>query len=204
MSIDRETYYTPTPREQAILEAFIRCLDREDPEKISMDEVAEEAHMAKATLYRHFPTKEALIDAAKEYALTPLKRDAKELLQSPISPDKKLMYLAQRILRFFHEKHLFFKVILLLRKDALTPPNKWEESDYHQFIKNITQVMEEGIQKGIFCNLHPERLATYYVEAIYAMVIYQIFQKDTSLPPEATAELFIRILFYGILEEKTR
>ena len=48
--------------EEAIISAAYRCFERYGIRKTNMDDIAQEAAVSRATLYRHFPNKEALVD----------------------------------------------------------------------------------------------------------------------------------------------
>jgi AcrR family transcriptional regulator len=51
----------------AILDALIARLERESPEDISLDALARDAGVSRRTLYRYFPSREALLAAAEEF-----------------------------------------------------------------------------------------------------------------------------------------
>jgi TetR/AcrR family transcriptional repressor of mexCD-oprJ operon len=71
-----ETAADPTPRRRADAERSIaRILDAAveafgDEQDASMSEIARRAGVVRATIYVHFPTREALVDAVTERALT--------------------------------------------------------------------------------------------------------------------------------------
>ena len=52
------------PTEQRLLEATLVCLARHGIAKTTLDDVAREAGVSRATLYRYFPGKQALLSAA--------------------------------------------------------------------------------------------------------------------------------------------
>jgi AcrR family transcriptional regulator len=52
---------------EAILETLVAMLEREDPDQISMDTLAERAGTSRRTLYRYFPTRADLLAAAGDW-----------------------------------------------------------------------------------------------------------------------------------------
>ena len=56
----RDRLAIDSPQGQAIIEAATRCFDRWGVERTRMSDIAEEAGMARPTVYRYFATKEAL------------------------------------------------------------------------------------------------------------------------------------------------
>ena len=56
----------------AILEALANRLDHDDPDDIAMPQVAAEAGISLRTLYRYFPTREAMFDAVGDHVVARL------------------------------------------------------------------------------------------------------------------------------------
>jgi AcrR family transcriptional regulator len=73
---------------ERILEVAVRAFSREGPD-VSLNAIAKEAGVGPGTLYRHFPTREALIDAAYRNELARLSDSAAGLLRD-MPPDKAL------------------------------------------------------------------------------------------------------------------
>ena len=71
-----------------LLEVAVRELSRGGPE-VTLDAIAKEAGVGIGTLYRHFPTREALIDAAYRSELARLCDSAGDLLRD-MPPDQAL------------------------------------------------------------------------------------------------------------------
>ncbi len=57
----------PTTTSERILEATVEVLARSGPRKLSLSDVAATAGVSRPTLYRWFPSKEALLDAFGRY-----------------------------------------------------------------------------------------------------------------------------------------
>jgi AcrR family transcriptional regulator len=57
---------------EAILDALARRLDHEDPEEIAMPHVAADVGISLRTLYRYFPTREAMFEAAGDHVVARL------------------------------------------------------------------------------------------------------------------------------------
>lgn len=70
-------------RREAILAAAAALFARKPYHEVQMDEVAREAGLGKATLYRYFPSKEALYLDSFDHALAGLE----ERLHAPLPPD---------------------------------------------------------------------------------------------------------------------
>ncbi len=68
-----------------LLEVAVRAFSRDGPD-VTLDAIAKEAGVGIGTLYRHFPTREALIDAAYRSELVRLCDSAADLLRD-MPPD---------------------------------------------------------------------------------------------------------------------
>jgi AcrR family transcriptional regulator len=71
-----------------LLEVAVRAFSRDGPD-VTLDAIAKEAGVGIGTLYRHFPTREALIDAAYRSELARLCDSAADLLRD-MPPDEAL------------------------------------------------------------------------------------------------------------------
>jgi AcrR family transcriptional regulator len=71
-----------------LLEVAVRALSQEGPD-VPLDAIAKEAGVGIGTLYRHFPTREALIDAAYRNELDRLAGSVDDLLAA-LPPDQAL------------------------------------------------------------------------------------------------------------------
>ena len=54
---------------EAILDALAGRLDHDDPDAVAMSQVAADAGISLRTLYRYFPTREAMFDAVGDYVV---------------------------------------------------------------------------------------------------------------------------------------
>jgi AcrR family transcriptional regulator len=54
---------------EAILDALATRLDRDDPDDVAMPQVAADAGISLRTLYRYFPTREAMFDAVGDHVV---------------------------------------------------------------------------------------------------------------------------------------
>jgi len=57
---------------EAILDALTARLDHDNPDDVAMPQVAEEAGISLRTLYRYFPTREAMFDAVGDHVVARL------------------------------------------------------------------------------------------------------------------------------------
>jgi AcrR family transcriptional regulator len=78
------------PTEQKILRGAIDALARRGSRSLSMSDVALAANVSRATLYRYFPTKEAVLEAVSEYISTTFIRGADCIAHTVKEPTERL------------------------------------------------------------------------------------------------------------------
>ncbi|HPR64334.1 MAG TPA: TetR/AcrR family transcriptional regulator [Thermoanaerobaculia bacterium] len=183
-------------RRQFIMEAVVRLLNRGEVNSLTMDRVAEEAGITKATIYSYFKDKDEMLSMAKNESMQPLKEAIQEIFSSDLSPETKLDYIATRFLSYCDRNR---EVLRVLHMEGLkAPSHKYRDNEYLGFIENIVHIIEEGVHRGIFRPLDPRGLAYFFVESLTGVVTYRINIGDTT-PVEETARLFLEVFFHGAM-----
>lgn len=75
---DRDTLAT-----QRVIDAALRCLDQLGLDKTTMDDIARESAISRATLYRRFGSKEAIFAAALQQRSRPFEAEVTAILTGP-------------------------------------------------------------------------------------------------------------------------
>src|SRR5437667_11763638 len=103
-------------KRQAIQEAVIRLICREGLKSVTMERVAQEVGIAKGTVYLHYRDKQALLDAVKDAALTPMMERLDALFGSDLDPLRKLEAYSLRYLGYFDERRDLFRILIYERE----------------------------------------------------------------------------------------
>src|ERR1041385_8164537 len=101
---------------QSIQEAVIQLMCREGLGAVTMERVAQEVGIAKGTVYLHYRDKQALLDAVKDSALTPLMERLDQLFASDLDPLRTLEGYSLRYLGYFDERRDLFRILLYERE----------------------------------------------------------------------------------------
>ena len=88
-------------REKAIIEAARKRFAHYGFSKVTMEEIAADAEMGKASLYYYFPTKEELFSAVILKEQNELKRNIELILEKTISASEKLLEFVELRMKFF-------------------------------------------------------------------------------------------------------
>jgi AcrR family transcriptional regulator len=171
--------------------------------RVSMDEIASELGMSKKTLYKHFPTKEALLLQVIETFYANLNADI-----AAIRLDEKLSF-TEKISRFIA---LVANRVAVNRDPFVQDiqrnvPQMWAR--IHTLRRETIQaqfraIIEEGIRHGVFqSDLDPSLITLIVLAAIERLTDPETWEQHAY----SFSEIFqgtLRVVFQGILTDKAR
>jgi TetR/AcrR family fatty acid metabolism transcriptional regulator len=192
-------------RVREILEAACRVVARHGFQGATVDRVAEEARIAKGTVYLYFHTKEELLKAAVEQGIQNFTNQLRGEVAKVLSPLEKLSRFVEASLRLSDANRDFFKTLLLERNFLAAAPDQPEAAHmlelYLAHIRFIAEIIQGGVTTGL--------LRPHNVEAS-AFVLYEAlrgcFQQRTlgitarSIREEA--DMLLDLFFYGVLNHR--
>src|SRR4051794_5701426 len=129
---------------QAILEAALEAL-ASDPD-VSMAEIARRAGVVRATIYVHFPTREALLDAVMEHAVAQVAQATREAEPTRGEPEEAL----ERVLRATWHQLSRFHALLAINMARLSPQELRRR--HLPIMAHFEPLIERGQQDGTFRN----------------------------------------------------
>jgi TetR/AcrR family fatty acid metabolism transcriptional regulator len=189
-------------RVQSIQDAAMRVIARKGMAAATMQEIAEEAGVAKGTIYLYFRDRDELVEKTFETAITQLiaRIDAAMLTDKPFR-EKLRDALAAKI-AFFNENREFFRLYLDLRFPEGNPQQQRRhqtkcEPQYRHAVAGFVTQIEAAMKAGEIRTLDPQRLALYIVEGTNAIVIDRVVN-ETQPPDEADLDFMIDLIFSGI------
>ncbi len=118
--------------------------------KVTMDEIASDVEMGKASLYYYFPTKESLFEKVIKQEQDVLASEIESIIKSNKSPEKMLTEYVEFRLNFFQ------KLVNLgtLHVHSVTDPKSIYEKLFKEFeskeLKYIHAIYELGVKIGTF------------------------------------------------------
>jgi AcrR family transcriptional regulator len=125
-----------------LLETAVRAFSQGGPD-VTLDSIAKDAGVGIGTLYRHFPTREALIDAAYRNELARLCDAAAELLET-MPPDEAARTWMDRFVDYMTTKRGMSEA---LRAVIASGGNPFSES-LDRLTTAITTVLKAGVEAG--------------------------------------------------------
>ena len=171
--------------------------------KVTMDELAAELGMSKKTLYKYFPTKEALLWDIYRATTKDFKKSAEELYGNPSLDfvDKLVIVLRKNSETTSQWSSVFLADIQKHARDI------WEEVEkfrQESIMQRFSKFFDEGVAEGFFRKDIDQKLTL----TIYTKMIHGLLNPDTlSTLPYSAGEVFetiVKILYEGVLTDTGR
>jgi AcrR family transcriptional regulator len=177
-------------REAAILNAAQKRFAHYGISKVTMDEVAADVGLKKASLYYYFRTKEDLFRAVVEREEKGYLAALQEIRTAATSPPEKLhRFGAERLELFGSLLNLAqFKIdSWTAMRPAFQELFRKLESEEHRF---LTGILSDGTKQGVFCVNDPRRVATLFLHVLHGLRLRVVQKSQTpSSAVENYAEL---------------
>lgn len=193
-------------RVQSIREAATRVIARKGIAGASMQEIADEAGVAKGTLYLYFSNQQELLAAAIQQALTELVATLEQALESEGSFEERLKLLIRRQLEFFVDKKELFQIHRSTKyaegsRLSATRCERVSLDQYQTYIAGLSGFLKEGIELGEIRECDPRRVALFIQEGM-AAVLFQRMSEDDPPPIEEEVDSISTMILTGIAVRK--
>ena len=189
----------PADEKQKILDFCTEKFVTEGFYKITIDEIAQEIHASKNTIYKFFPTKEKLIWAAIENIISRVTSKINTVLDSDDNALEKLVkmlgILSSNIIRFTDK---------WMRDMQIHAPALWEKVDKIRqeiMYRNISKIIRQGQKEKVFKDYPAELIITIFVSSLRGVVSPR-FLLNSSFTNLEALRYTLEILLNGILTEK--
>ncbi|HLP41651.1 MAG TPA: TetR/AcrR family transcriptional regulator [Fibrobacteria bacterium] len=171
--------------------------------KVTMDEAAESLGMSKKTLYKHFPSKETLLQAVSDDHVRFCGEELRALCaRKDLGPLRKLRNLLDHVAAQY--ARMSDALVHDLQRYAPGLWKQFEENRRDHIFTEFAALIKEGRQKGIFRKDVDERLFLL----IYFETVHKILHPETlaTLPfkPSQVFDAIVKVLFEGLLTDKSR
>ena len=140
--------------------------------KVTMDEIAEDVGMAKASLYYYYPTKEDLFRSVIEREQAEFLRQMTALLQQEISASKKLTTYVENRVKLTYTLANLSSLNLQLWKNPRPGFESLFTSFANEELNLLTDTLREGKQSGEFGIASPEKTAVMLLHVLQALRLH--------------------------------
>ncbi len=184
-----------------IVNAGIRIFSRKGFSRCSVEDILQEAHVARATFYSYFDSKKELFVELVDGILNNMYEIvAKELSDIPTNLDElkeKASNTIKELYKFYSE-NWEFSAIYIKEVMGMNPEIDYRIVEWQQRITELVKtLLNKGVEKGIFRRMDVDIVATV-VAGIPQHVGLQLFMLSQDLDIPRIAEAVTDYLIYGL------
>jgi len=189
-------------RIQSIQEATMRVIARKGMAAATMQEIADEAGVAKGTIYLYFRDRDELVEKTFETAMAQLGDRIDASLERELTFEEKLREAIAVRLAFFRENREFFRLYLSLRMPEGTPQQQRRQKrtchpQYRTRVQKFAEVLKEAMERGEIRHVEQYRLALFVIEGSTAIILDRL-NEETPSPEEEDVEFMVRLILDGV------
>ncbi len=169
-------------RVQSIQEATMRVIARKGIAAATMQEIADEAGVAKGTIYLYFRDRDELVEKTFESAMTQLHARVDAALELDLPFEEKLRSMLGAVSGFFRENREFFRLYISMRFPEGNPQQQRRQKrtcqpQYQARVQRIAAVLREAMDRGELGVTDPRRLALFIIEGSNAVIIERVMSE---------------------------
>ena len=188
-------------RRRSILDAARDLIREKAFEEITMDDIARELELSRATLYLYFSNKsEIYITLLTDGMQALLEAYRHALSTSDISdPWEKMRAMAVAFFRFYAENHRYFDLLVNKSEQLVADSSPEATARFnevgHSLIVPIAEVYREGVTGGQFADYPPDKMA-YMLRAVAIGVAVGFREGKLKFPEDV--QLMEQLIVHGL------
>lgn len=187
-------------RRQTICDAALHVMARDGLAGATMQAIAEQAGVAKGTLYLYYRSREDLLERAAERAFTELLNRLEAVLERPQPLAARLRELLRTKIAFFDEHQSFFRVYMATRHpeqhSEAARHRRRRRPQYARYLERLTAFFSLGVRSGEIRGIDPSRLALFVAEGVAGLLLRRL--SETSPDAEQEVDWLVDLLMHGL------
>ncbi|HYN01374.1 MAG TPA: TetR/AcrR family transcriptional regulator [Vicinamibacteria bacterium] len=185
-------------RRDTIQCAAQRVIARHGLRGASMSAIAEEAGVAKGTLYLYFKGRDDLLDQAADRIFGDLLARLGGVLAGERPLRESLRELVRTKLAFFDENQEFLRVYMALRLGGAEEArrHRLHRPRYARYVQMVTAYLAAAAARGEMKAFDPARVALFFAEGMSAILQRRL--EETGRLPEEDVEWIVDLLLNGL------
>jgi AcrR family transcriptional regulator len=193
-------------RIHSIQEAAMRVIARKGMSAATMQEIAQEAGVAKGTIYLYFRDRDELVERTFETAIGQLHERVDAALALELPLEEKLRAVVGAQMAFFRENAEFFRLYMTLRMPEGNAHQQRRQKracapQYQTRVRAFADVLAEGMKRGEVRKMDPHRLALFLIEGTTA-ITFERLTEGAPPPEEEDIDMVVGIALDGIRKQK--
>ena len=186
-------------RRDSILSAARHVIARQGRGGASMQAIADEAGVAKGTLYLYFRDRDELLQQTGDLVFDELLARLKAVLDEPRPLPESLRDLVRTKLEFFDENQDFLRVYMALRHSgdaAASRRRRRQAPPYARYLEMLTRYLGAAAARGEMKPFDPERVALFFAEGVSAILLHRLDGRER--PRVEEADWIVDLLLNGL------
>ena len=186
---------TQTP--EKILQVARRLFAQQGYTAPSIRQVAEETGIGKATIYHHFPDKQAIIMALLEQNQA-IMQDNLARMRAEADPRRRFQVAAELSIRYLLESADILQIARREVPGGRELMMKGFDAFMQEFRSLLADSIRAGTEQGIFRAVDPAQAALVFQTMIQGSFAMTYLSRSRPESPEKTSALLLEIFFQGI------
>jgi len=189
-------------RMSSIREAASRVIARKGLGKATMQEIADEAGIAKGTLYLYFRDRDELLERSVDHVLDQLRTTVEEMLDRDLPFATLFEELIRAELEFFDRNDELFRVYLATCESShRRKKHRDQHPRYRRYIATVTKLFTAAMDRGELRRVDAESLAAFVTEGVNAIIVRRL--RSSAKPSiEADVDLIVSTMLVGLATER--
>jgi AcrR family transcriptional regulator len=189
-------------RVQSIQDATMRVIARKGMAAATMQEIAEEAGVAKGTIYLYFRDRDELVEKTFESAISQLHKRVDVAMAAGVPFDEKLRSMLGAVISFFGEHREFFRLYMSMRLPEGSVQQQRRQKRtcqprYQARIEKMVEALREAMNRGEIRVTDPRRLALFIIEGSNAVIIERVMSEG-AMPSSDDVDFLSEMILNGI------
>lgn len=194
-------------RIREIGDATLRVVSRKGLEATTMQEIADEAGLAKGTLYLYFDSREELVLHVAESAFEELQVAVSEALGRDVAFPERLAAAILTHVEFFERRRDFFRLFFSVAHPGPGVERSARQSRscnplYRAYLDRLASFFAQGQANEEIRPFPPDRLALFVAEGLAGLILKRLGETDPP-PVEEDVRLVVDALTGGITARRT-
>jgi AcrR family transcriptional regulator len=188
-------------RRQTIQRAARRVMARRGTQGASMQAIADEARVAKGTLYLYFRDRDDLLDQAADGAFRELLTRLEQVLAEPGPLPARLRALVRTKIEFFDANQEFLRVYLASRYPdghaGEAQHRRRRRPLYARYLEILTDFLNAAARRGELMVVDASRVALFLAEGVSAVLLRRL-DEGAGLSAAAEVEWIVEMMLNGV------
>jgi len=189
-------------RVQSILDAALRVIARNGPVGATMQAIADEAGVAKGTIYLYFRNREVLLEKTAEACFSQLLDRLEAALAEPGPLRLRLREAVRTKVEFFDANQEFLRVYMSMRYPegicaADARRRRASRPHYTRYVERLTAFLAGAMERGEARRMDPSRAALLLAEGTSAILLRRLSESPPP-PCEQDVEWICGLVLEGL------